>query len=224
MDFTSLEKHNRKSDYICCMRIFLFFFLVFILLSGTVLSQQFHGGVTAGVVGSQVAGDGYSGYKKGGIFAGGYVNLDVSERSAFQMELTFFQKGSRQNPRPEKDLYDNYLFRVNYIEMPLLYMFKIGRFIIEGGPSAGILISYYETDVNGYEISDEQDYNKPAAATLQINVGLRFFITQKLGTGIRTNNSLLNIRSSNVTGDVWRFWGYGQFNDAIVLSLFYQFR
>jgi hypothetical protein len=206
------------------MRVFLFFFISFILLSGTVSSQQFHGGVTAGIVGSQVAGDGYSGYKKGGIFAGGYVNLDVSERSAFQMELTFFQKGSRQNPRPEKDLYDNYLFRVNYIEMPFLYLFKIGRFIIEAGPSAGVLVSYYETDVNGYEISNQQGYNKPAALTLQINVGLRFFITQKLGANFRIHDSLLNIRSENVTGDVWRFWGYGQFNDALVLSFFYQFR
>jgi hypothetical protein len=113
---------------------------------------------------------------------------------------------------------------VNYIEMPVLYQFKIGRFVIEAGPSAGVLVSYFETDLNGYEISDQPDYNKPARLTLQINLGLRFFITKKFGADIRTNNSLLNIRSQNVTGDVWRLWGYGQFNDAFVLSFFYQFK
>lgn len=203
---------------------FIAFFVIIIFSFGTIFGQKFHGGVTAGIAGTQVAGDGYSGFHKGGIFAGGYVSLDVSERSAFQMELTFFQKGSRQNPKPEKNMYDNYLFRVNYIEMPLLYLFKINRFTIEAGPSAGVLISYFETDINGYEISNQQGYNKPSTLTLQINVGLRFFITQHLGVDFRTNNSLLNIRSQNVSGDVWRLWGYGQFSDALVLSLYYQFK
>ena len=198
-------------------------FLVFMLYAGFSGAQEFHGGVAAGVVGSQVAGDGFSGFHKGGLYAGGYVSLDVSKRSAFQMELTFFMKGSQENPK-EKNNYTDYLFRVNYIEIPLLYQFKIGRFIIEAGPSAGVLVSYYETDVNGYEISDQPDYNKPARLTLQINAGLRFFITDKIGADFRANYSLLNIRSENVTGDVWRLWGYGQFNDALVLSFFYQFR
>lgn len=197
--------------------------IVLIFIPVFVSAQEFHGGVTAGIVGSQVAGDGFSGLHKGGLYAGGYVNLDVSKRSAFQMELTFFMKGSQENPR-EKNGYIDYLFRVNYIEMPVLYQFKIGRFVIEAGPSAGVLVSYFETDLNGYEISDQPDYNKPARLTLQINLGLRFFITKKFGADFRWNSSLLNIRSQNVTGDVWRIWGYGQFHDALVLSFFYQFK
>ncbi len=199
---------------------FIIIFLVSSLFSG---AQEFHGGVSAGVVGSQVAGDGYSGFHKGGLYAGGYVSLDVSKRSAFQLEITYFMKGSQENPK-EKNGYTNYLFRINYIEIPVLYQFKIGRFIIESGPSAGILTSYYETDANGYEISDESGYNKPARLTLQINAGLRFFITKKFGADFRTNNSLLNLRSENTTGDVWRLWTYGQFNDSLVLSFFYQFK
>jgi len=199
-------------------------FVALLFVAKPSCAQQFHGGITAGIVGSQVAGDTYSGFHKGGIFGGGYVNLDVSERSAFQLELTYFQKGSRKNPDPENNMYDNYLFRVNYIEMPLLYLFKIDRFILEAGPSMGILVGYYETDRDGYEISNQQGYNKPIRVTFQINFGLRFFVTDRLGVDFRTNNSLLNIRTNNVTGDVWRFWGYGQFNDALVLSVFYQFK
>ena len=205
------------------MRFSLSILVFFILYPVLAVAQEFHGGVTAGIVGSQVAGDTYSGFKKGGLYAGGYVSRDISQRSAFQMEFTFFMKGSQENPK-EKNNYTDYLFRVNYIEMPLLYQSKIGRFIIEAGPSAGVMIGYYETDRDGYEISNQPNYNKPARLTLQINAGLRFFITKKFGADFRTNNSLLNIRSNNRTGDVWRIWGYGQFNDTLVLSFFYQFK
>jgi hypothetical protein len=214
------------------MRLWILFFISFILVTGSVSAQQFHGGITAGIVGSQVAGDRYSGFHKGGIFGGGYVNWEFTKHSTLQLELTYFQKGSRQNPKPEENMYVNYLFRVNYIEVPVLYLYKlpdinlknIGDFYLETGPSLGVLVNYYETDVNGYEISDQQDYNKPATFTLQWNIGMRYFISEKFGTDFRYNFSLLNIRSSNVTGDVWRFWGYGQFNDSLVLSLFYQFK
>jgi hypothetical protein len=62
--------------------------------------------------------------------------------------------------------------------------------------------------------------------TFQINAGLYINITDHLMFNIRTNNSLLNIRSDNATGDVLRIFpgNYGQFNDALVMSLFYQFK
>ena len=188
-------------------------------------AQQFHGGITAGIVGSQVTGDTYSGYKKAGIFAGGYVSLDISDRSAFQMELTYFQKGTRENPT-EKNNYDSYIFRANYIELPILYQFKTGsarNFIIEIGPSAGFLVGYYE-ERDGLVLINDPDYNKPARLSLQINLGIRWLITQHFGFSFRIHDSILNLRKNNVTGDVRRFWWYGQFHDALVLSLYYQIR
>lgn len=188
-------------------------------------AQQFHGGLTAGLVGSQVAGDTYSGYKKAGIYAGGYVSLDISERSTFQMELTYFQKGSRENPT-EKNNYDYFLFRANYIEMPVLYQYKTGkekRFIVEAGPSVGFLMGYFEENEVQVE-SDKEGYNKPAALSLQINLGLRWMISPHFGLDFRTHNSLLNIRTRVIDGYVWRLWDWGQFHDALVFSVFYQIR
>jgi hypothetical protein len=152
------------------------------------------------------------------------VSLDVSDRSAFQMELTYFQKGSRENPT-EKNNYNFYLFRANYIEMPILYQFKTGskrNFIIEAGPSIGFLMGYYEEDET--EIISNYTNNKPAKLSLQINLGFRWLITTHFGFAFRFNDSLMNIRSKNVSGDVWRLWDWGQFHDSIVLSLFYQFK
>ena len=201
------------------LRIFFYFFL---LSATSVTAQQFHGGLTGGLVASQVAGDTYSGFDKAGLFVGGYVMLDLSQRSALQMELTYFQKGSRVNPDSASN-YNQYLFRTNYIEMPILYQFKTGKFRFYAGPSFGFLLSHYE-ESNYQLLHENEGYNKPRAITLQLNIGMRFYITPKFGADFRTHNSLINIRSRNATGDVWRIWGYGQFHDALVLSLFYELR
>lgn len=226
---------NTRYDHF--INIFLYFYLqikfmkqiapiILIILmtifSFTLQAQRFHGGIVAGLVGSQVAGDTWSGFKKAGIFAGGYVSLDAGEKSSFRMELTYFQKGSRENPTEENG-YQSYLLRLNYIEMPLFYQYQAGRFVIFAGPSAGFTMGYYE-EVNQEVISDQQFYNKPARVTVQINLGFRFELTPSLGVDFRTNNSLWNVFSNNQSGDVWRLWDHGRYNDALVLSMYYQFR
>jgi hypothetical protein len=195
----------------------LFFLLFFGLPKAG--AQKFHGGATLGLVGSQVAGDTYSGYHKAGLYGGGFVNLELGKHSLLQMELTYFQKGSHVNPDSANN-YTTYTLRLNYVELPLLYQYQVKKWIFEAGPSLGFNVGYFE-EFNG---QTEFNNNEPTAVTLQINVGIRFFITEHFGIDFRTNNSLLNVRKNNVTGDVWRFWGYGQFNDALVFSVFYQFR
>lgn len=177
----------------------------------------------AGVVGSQVAGDTYNGYHKPGIFAGGFVNYQFTKHSLVQMELEFFQKGSRKNPDYEHNDFDQYLFRVNYVEMPLLYQWKLNdRLKFEAGPSMGILINYYEEK----DETEIKDGNRPAALTFQINAGFYIFLTRHLIFNFRTNDSMINIRSEQATGDVLRLFpgNYGQFHDCLVMSLFYQFK
>jgi len=200
--------------------LIIFILLIFIVFPAS--SQQFNGGIMAGVAGTQVAGDTYSGFHKAGIFAGGYVNLQISKHSAFQMELEFFQKGSRENPDSSNN-FNQYLFRVNYVELPVLYQYIISkRFKVEAGPSLGFLVNYYEEN-NYYEIKGG---NRPASVTFQINAGLYIYLANRLMFNIRTNNSLLNIRSDNATGDILRIFpgNYGQFNDCLVMSFIYQFK
>ncbi len=199
----------------------IIFLLIFLLVASHSIAQNFNGGLMAGVAGTQVAGDTYGGFNKAGIFAGGFVNLQITQHSAFQMELEFFQKGSRENPDSTNN-YDQYLFRVNYVELPFLYQYIVNkRFKIEAGPSLGFLIGYYE-EKNSYEIKNG---NRPANVTFQVNLGLSVSLSSHWSANLRTNNSMINIRSDNATGDVIRIFpgNYGQFNDCLVLSLFYQF-
>jgi hypothetical protein len=210
---------------------YIIFSLIFLIAANPGKGQNFNGGIMAGVAGTQVAGDffytsqdtmGLYGFHKAGIFAGGFVNYQISEHSSFQMELEFFQKGSRENP-DSSNYFNQYLFRVNYIELPVLFQYTISqRFKIEAGPSAGFLVGYYE-ESNYYEIKGG---NRPASMTFQLNAGLYIYITSHLFFNVRTNNSMLNIRSDNATGDVLRIFpgNFGQFNDCLVFSLFYQFK
>jgi hypothetical protein len=201
---------------------YVIFLLIFILAALASRSQEFNGGIMAGVAGTQVAGDTYYGFHKAGIFAGGFVNVLVSKHSAFQMELEFFQKGSRENPDSSNN-FNQYLFRLNYIELPVLYQYIVNkRFKLEAGPSLGFLVSYYEEN-NYYEIKGG---NRPANITFQINAGLYVYLANRLMFNIRTSNSLLNIRSENATGDILRIFpgNYGQFNDCLVMSFVYQFK
>ena len=201
---------------------YIILLLIFTTASLELKSQDFNGGIMAGVAGTQVAGDTYYGFHKAGIFAGGFVNLQISEHSAFQMELEYFQKGSRENPDSSNN-YNQYLFRVNYIELPVFYQYIASkRFKIEAGPSMGFLVGYYEERL--YE--EIKGGNKPASVTFQLNAGLYVYLTSHFTFNIRTNNSMLNIRSDNATGDILRIFpgNYGQFNDCLVFSLFYQFQ
>jgi len=193
----------------------LFFVFLFFVSSG--FAQKFKGGTTAGLVGSQIAGDTYSGYNKAGIFAGAFVQLSLGGNSSMQMELTYFQKGSRENP-DEKNNYNFYLFRANYIELPLLYQYNFGRFIVEAGPSAGFLTGFYQEDVHSNTNSNTSNMAK---ITIQANLGIVFQATESWHFMIRTNNSLMNIQSKDASGDIRRFWDYGKYNDSLVLGIRY---
>ena len=198
----------------------LYFLLISLLFVFTIQAQKFNGGVMAGLSGSQVAGDNDSGYNKAGLFGGGFVNLEIGSRSLLQLELEFMQKGSCHNPNYEEDDFKSLLMRLAYVEMPLLYQYIISdKFKIEAGPSLAVLINSYE------EYDEVPDYREDfCLLNLCINAGVYYELTDKLLLNFRTNNSLINIRNKEVTGNVPRFIDHGQYNDVLTFSVFYLFK
>lgn len=181
-------------------------------------AQKFNGGAMIGLAASQVAGDRYSGFNKVGPIAGFFVNFQPAERSSFQFELYYVQKGSKKNANYAIGDDTSYLLRLNYVEMPLLYKFHFGRFAIEAGPSLAFFMGGYE-EKNGEDVKAD-DF---APITFQLNLGVVFNITENWMVGIRTNNSFTNLRNETHTGHVYRLGSHGQFNDVLMLSLVYQF-
>lgn len=181
-------------------------------------AQKFNGGAIVGMAATQVAGDTYSGFNKVGAIGGFFVNLQPTQRSSFQMELYYVQKGSRKNADAVEGDYNSFLLRLSYVEMPLLYKYHIRWFAIEAGPSVAFFMS-------GLEELDGVDQKKDnfAKATVQINFGVVFTLAKNWKLGIRTNNSVTSNRNEKNTGDVRRFWSYGQYNDGLQFTLAYQF-
>ena len=199
-------------------KLFLSIVLSLFVLIG--FAQRFNGGASIGMAVSQVAGDSYSGFNKVGPFAAVFVNYQPVHHSSLQFEIQYVQKGSRKTADYEVQDYNSYLLRLNYIEIPLLYQYHFGWFLLEAGPSVAFLMSAHE------ELDEaEQKRTDYAAATFQLNFGVVFTVADNFKFGIRTNNSLTNLRSTNNTGDVRRIFpnNYGQFNDVLLFTFAYQF-
>ncbi|MCD4734818.1 MAG: PorT family protein [Bacteroidales bacterium] len=190
--------------------------IVFVIITISAYSQQFNGGILGGMSASEVSGDRLEGPNKAGIYAGEYVNIYVTEKSSFQMELDFIQKGSRKNP--DSVSYESYLLRLNYMEIPVHYKYDFGeRWTLETGLSLGVLISKYE-EVNGLE--QENIYPDFKRRDLSFNVGLYFALIERLWLNIRYSNSILAIRPHS-GGQTYK-WNKGQYNEVLSFTFHYE--
>jgi hypothetical protein len=195
------------------------------LLPLTGFSQKFNGGVLLGGNVSQVDGDTYDGYHKAGFQAGAFVYLRVSPHSSFQMEMEYFQKGSRRASNPDSGAGDNsYLLRIHYLEIPVLYQFIFAkRFEAEIGPAVDILLGSLE-ETGGLPVTNTVDLRP---VTLCGILGFAGYITSHLKAGLRFNYSLLSIRKPvEVEPPGYRYilFEKGQYNNVLSLTLSWDFK
>jgi len=195
-----------------------------ILLPLTALSQKFNGGVLAGFNVSQVDGDTWEGYHKVGYQAGAYVYLRVSPHSSFQMEMEYFQKGSRKVSDPEKGDMTDYLLRIHYLEIPVLYQFTFAKRVqAEIGPAVDVLLGSLE-ETNGQPVENLVPLR---TVTLAGILGMACYITPHLKAGARFNYSLLSIRQPadpEPPGYRHILFETGQFNNVLSLTLTWDFK
>lgn len=209
-----LKKLNINSNHMKYKILILF---AFVFLSFTVKAQYFNAGVKAGIVASQVDGDTYSGFDKFGLNLGVFVNYRLSHRTALQLELEYIQKGSKHNPNYEINDFEQYKMSLSYIQLPLLFQYKLtNEFSVELGPAFGVLMSNYEERDN-FEISS----NPFRKFGLNWITGFNFKINNSWNANFRMDYSLLGIRENSAPGDRYIWFHYGQFNNALVLSLQY---
>ncbi len=181
-------------------------------------AQKFTGGLSAGLVASQVDGETYKGYNKLGVSAGGWVNVTFGQHSAFHTALIYIQKGSRKNPDYENEDFNSLLIRLGYVEMPLLYQYHLkSGIILEVGPSVGILLHSFE------EVNELPSLSNPfKVMDISLQAGIGYQMNEKWKVGIRSGNSMASIRKERVTGDRRRIWGYGQYNSVLNIELAYK--
>ena len=197
----------------------LFFLLV--LNSFSLQAQRFNAGLMLGGVASQVDGDTYEGYHKFGYLGGGYVLLQVSPHSSFQMELEYIQKGSRRNDTSVTGGTE-YLLRLHYIEIPVLYQYTFKkRFYFEAGPAADITVGSLEM-ING-AVPPTTVPLRPVTLTGIFGFGV--YLTNHLRLNVRANYSLMSIRSENdYSGYRRMLFEVGQYNNVLSCSILWDFK
>ena len=183
-------------------------------------AQKFNGGLILGLSGSQVAGDSYSGYNKFGFMGGGFVNFQLLNILNLQLEMEYVQKGSRQNPDANGLDLRSYKLNLDYVEVPLLLKFSFLKVLkLELGVAAAVLVHSYE-EINGNSITS-RPFQSTNYSTI---VGLSFSFAKKFTTSLRTSDSFTSIRKTTNSGDVYRYFSWGQWHDMLTLSLQYQFK
>ncbi len=198
--------------------------LYIFIIAGTVLpafAQQFEGGLLGGLVASQVGGDRYSGYHKAGLTGGGYVSLKLADKYRIQMEMSYIQKGSRHNDDPDNPDDIDYLFRTDYIEVPLLLRYQATAHLdVEAGFAMAALVSHYE-EGNGLNLKGLLPAMR--STNLSFLAGVSYTWQERYRLVFRTDNSLLPIRKDEFAGNVKRILPeWGQFHDILVFALFYR--
>lgn len=195
--------------------------MVLIIMTGITLHGQiFLGGFKGGICGSQVSGDRLSGFDKFGIHGGLYAGLSVSEKSRVQLEMSYVQKGSRQNPKPDRGIYGSYILKLNYIELPLMFVWRGNSFLeLEGGLSYGYLMrnTDVEYDENGL-LPGMTPFRK---YDISLQLGLNYLLSESFMINFRLNNSILPIREH--AGGATYLLNLGQYNTVLMLGVNYLF-
>ncbi len=202
----------------CLLLLVLFPFL----LKSQPAGKSFRALFSAGIVGSQVDGDTYGGYHKAGAMLGLGVNKALSEKLEIEFTLSYIQKGSRKNADPNNNDFNFYLFRLNYIEIPLLLKYNYKKLKFEAGLSYAYLFNYSEESMAaGY-------YNSypPKKTDWNYSVGMGYKLSDRLIANFRYSYSFVPFRDYNAQGvylgTFWtRIFNKGLYNNLVVLSLNY---
>lgn len=176
------------------------YFLIIVLvsiLSTTAFSQRFSGGILVGMNASQIDGDKWSGFYKGGLLAGAFVNTDLQDKWGAQLEIKYSAKGSA--PHPESVDYPKKI-QLNYIDVPIIGTYEaVENLKIEAGISFNYLFSARYNDASGWNNFEEDG---PNAFETSLLAGLNYRFFTRFDLNLRWNYSLVPI-SGDYTGQTY---------------------
>lgn len=189
-------------------------------------AQRFEGGLTAGILGSQIDGDFLGGYNKFGVTFGAWVSHDIGNNLEMIGELRYIQKGKSKPPVPEEGIYSE-TTRLNYIQLPLMLRYNlVTDWFIEGGLGLGYLFSYSfwesgtKLNEDSYPIEDEE----LKTGELCFLIGAGYYINQNFAINLRFTNDIFPIaRLTDAVGtNPWIRPG-SLYNKTLELGVVYAF-
>lgn len=188
------------------------------------ISQNFKGGLLAGLAATQVDGDGYGGFHRAGAIGGVWVSLPINYTFTLRTELKVIQKGSYKGFKDGAGTtVDSYSLRLNYVEMPFLLEYHRWDNIVPFvGLSGGYLWKYSEKrSMNEISYGDEAPRFKKVE--LGIHGGVEYILNRNFSFGATFSYSVIPVRRH--TGNIHYLWhmDLGQFNHVLQFVVRYHF-
>ena len=194
-------------------QLLLCLFLTFLSLFS--FSQNFKGGVIAGIATSQVSGDALGGLHKAGLYLGVFTQLPISPISNIKMEMNYIQKGSN-NPKISENLVPD--ISTSYIEVPISVNYYQNEIMcFEIGLQTAFLLNFSDNDLYGPIPNDQSiPFNK---VDLGAFIGMNYHLTDNILLNSRISNSILPIRP-HASGAIYQL-NRGQYNSVLSFTLHY---
>lgn len=174
----------------------IFCFVIAVFIGGYSFAQKeggrFAPNLHAGFVGTQVDGDGFSGFNKLGFQIGLGIDTKLSDQIDIGFEINLLQKGSIRRPDPENNDYRKYKMALLYTQIPVFVRYHVNdKMAFLAGPAFGVLLSAREFNFDGRIPTDPKFNTFELSAILEF----QYRLSDKFTAGIRTNRSLLPIRT-----------------------------
>jgi hypothetical protein len=199
-----------------------FFIAAALLVTVNVSSQQFQGGITAGLNASRIDGDGHDMYGKLGLNAGVFVaRAIIPDLLYWQLELKYTSRGKYHIERDNQGYISGLeLIDLRYAELPLsVHYFFNPRIQLELGLAPDVLLKEYYEDENG-EIPNEHA-NDLHRFGVTVFGSVNYFFIESLAAGIRFNYSALPFYRTSAYAV--RFRDSGWFHDVLSINMRYYF-
>lgn len=186
------------------------------LLTTTGWSQNFKGGLIAGIAASQVSGDELGGYNKAGIYLGVFTQYPLSEIVNVKMEMNYIQKGSNNPKMIENNIPD---ISTSYIEMPLsIHFYQNQSTVFEAGLQAGFLLTSTDNYIDNI-IKSESSESPFDKADIGAFAGMSYHLNNRMVLNTRISNSILPIRP-HAQGATFLL-NKGQYNTVLSFTIHY---
>lgn len=182
--------------------------LIFIVLLSTLglqAQKRFVNSIHIDLYGNQIDGDGVGGYNYPGIQGGlGTLYRLERKRGTLGFEMNYAQKGARKWPRTNGDELDEFLLeeetsnsflnQLNYVEVPLFFIFESWGIPFEFGPTFSYLINFKSKN-NGLLVGPNQDFRE---FEMGLMFGINYKISEKVYFKFRITNSITPINKAEV--------------------------
>ena len=173
-----------------------FFVLASALLISQFMMAQFHLGFKAGANISKVDGKSFKEEFEYGYNLGGFAEIGLGKKFAFQPEVLFNQYSSTLDSS-YKAIYENIItsdqskVKLNYLTIPLLLDYKlIGPVHLQAGPQFGILMNHDKNFLqNGENAFKNGDFSMVAGAQIKL---AQLRITGRYLIGLNNINDIDN--------------------------------